>query len=289
VVVALSSKYLDVRGEWTKKVKDVKLQNVAEAQKLEAAQNELRRLRDEYVRLMAPYGGQYATDVAVISNNNPADPEYSAQVTLAQLGIPDSLNNEKPLLHLFMPNGDGTYIYAGPMQMTTALPNSVSFKPSWQPVRASEIAQFRAGNWRVRPLLPADYVNHFRELEKNLAREDVRLADSQKSLSIQDDLVAKAQATLAGRREELLGFANPPANAEELEIEFTKGLAAALAEMQKERDADLAEVDRLRREVKAASRNEAELIRRNARLAASLPGAAPAESSEPAKATVSSR
>ena len=111
----------------------------------------------------------------------------------------------------------------------------------------------------------------------------------EKALEIQVDLVAKSQATLKVRQEELLGFENPPPNADELDPEYSKGLVKALEIEQDSRDKELAEVDRLRREVKAAFRTEQKLIERNARLAASLPGAQPAAPAETAKAAVSSR
>lgn len=283
-VVILSGRVIQKRNEWMDKVAKARVANEDLAKKLEERKLESSRLKAEYINQMLLWD-RYLTDIPVTLQGTAADPILDVQAGSTQgIGVPET--PEKPVLHLFMPKAEGGYLYVGPMQVTTPRENQSGVKPTWG-VRPNDQPTWRSGNWRVRTMIPAPYVDQFRRLQDALAEADTQLADKKKNLAIQTNLVAEAQKHLKVRQEELLGFENPPEMAEILDPEESKGYVAALALEEQERDADLAEVDRLRRAIKEQYRKQERLVARNARLAASLPGAQ-VPAAEP-KAQVSSK
>lgn len=281
-VVILAGRVVQKRNEWMDKVAKARVANEDLSKKLEERKLESSRLKAEYINQMLLWD-RYFTDQQVALAGTAADPTFDLQLgTSSGIGVPET--PEKPVVHLFMPRAEGGSIYIGPAQASSLQENRTALKPTWG-VRPNDQPTWRSGNWRVRTMIPAPYVDQFRRLQDALAEADTQLADKQKNLAIQTNLVAEAQKHLKVRQEELLGFENPPEMSEILDPEESKGYVAALAIEEQERDADLAAVDRLRRAIKEEYRKQERLIARNARLAASLPGAQ-APAAEP-KAEVS--
>lgn len=276
--VVLATKLLQKRNDITQKLDALKKDNEQFAAQIATKQDELRSLKKEYDQVMLPWD-RYWNDRQV----NPPQPNGNIAF---QVGTNDGAETpvtpEKPVFHLYAPAEGGT-MYVGPFQAETFTESSTTAKPTWR-VRPSDLALMKPGMWRVRTQCPPVWVNHFHNLQTDLTSGDELLAAKQKNLALQNTLVEKQKQHLEVRKQELLGYTEPPPKADTLGPEFTIGLEKALANEDEDRNKDLAVVDRLRTEVREEFRLQEKLVSQVQALVASLPGGKPTVS-EPAEAT----
>ena len=269
----LATKLLQKRNDITQKLDALKKDNEKLAADILTKREDLRRLKEDYDNVMRPWD-RYWNDRQV--NVQPTGAVAINVGTNEGMGTP--VTPEKPVIHLYIPSGDGTHIYAGPFQTEQINEAATSAKPAWH-VRPSDIALMKPGMWRVRTQCPPVWVNHFHALQTELTLNDELLAAKQKNLALQNLLVEKQKEHLEIRKQELLGYKDLPPKADQLGPEFTKGLESALADEDEARNKDLAVVDKLRNEVREEFRLQQKLVAQVQGLVASLPGGRPAATS----------
>ncbi len=276
VAFVLTGRMLDVRNTWAKKLNDVKTQNEQLAKDLEEKSAHLAGLRQELANTMLGWEMPIGPN-GNLAFNIPMAPAGDGTITSNNFGSNDGLGvpvtPEQPVVYLFNENpADGTSKYLGQFQVTTLRENQAQFKPTWR-LRGDEATTWPANaNYRVRTMIPAETVARFNDAYTDLTHGDELLADKQKHLKIQTELVDVSNKHLKHRQEELLGYETPPPGADQLPAEWTVGLVAAMAEEEESRNEELAKLDQLRRDVKAAYELLAKLIRENTDLVRTLPG-----------------
>ena len=183
-------------------------------------------------------------------------------------GAPESI-------YAFQPSDEGKFMYVGSFQVTTLRENQAALKPTFR-LRTGETANWKAGNWRFRTLVPAGYKERFSDLEVRSLLADELLDAKLRNIEIQTQLADLAKQHLELRKGELLGNEEMKAYAGKLDIEFVEGLIAAIDLEEERRNAANVEVDRLRRNLKSAHDMLTKLIAQNKAGARDLPGAQPA-------------
>jgi hypothetical protein len=256
--VALSAKLLGVRNSWMQQLTTLKDQNEKDAETLAATRLELDSQRSELARTLIGWD-RYWTDVGI----DLVSPEEGL-VNSNNLGTNQGLNvparPENPTVYLFREAADGGFVFVGPFQATTIQEDNAAFKSAWQP-RAGETQSWVGDSWRVRALIPPSAVDRFYDLQTKLTNDgDELLSQKQHNLEIQTQLIETAQRDLRFREEELVGAGGEDG-----------GLVGAIAAEEEERNAALAEVDRLRRELKSRLSTQDALIKENRELSDKLP------------------
>lgn len=259
--VALSAKLLSVRNSWAKSVADLRAKNEQNAQEIAEKQRRLQQMRGELARTMLGWD-KYWTDVDIgLANLDEGIVQSGNLGRNHGLGVPE--RPEQPVVFLFRPTPESQFVFAGPFQAIEIRENQAAFQATWR-VRSGEPQSWSSGSWRVRSLVPSSRVDRFMELQGKLTLADELLAQKERNVSLQDQLIATAQRDLIFRTEELIGGGEQPGEA---------GLLSAIEAEERERNAALAEVDRLRRELNTAVARRKSLIQQNLKLANQLPGA----------------
>ena len=111
-------------------------------------------------------------------------------------------------------------------------------------------------------------------MQKSLSFADQLLAEKQRELEIQTDIVARSQEQLKQRQAELLGDAN---DAKQV------GLSSLIETEETARNQALYELDRLRRELRAEVLRQQALVEENRQLEKGLPQPKPAVADNPEK------
>ena len=173
----------------------------------------------------------------------------------------------QPIIHAFMPQPDGSSVYVGPFQIIAAQGNQSQLKPMFQ-VFAGETANWPRGTWRLWQVIPSQAPSRVVALTNEIVKAREALAARKSTLEDQKRAVAQAQAALETRQGELFG--NPQATEIENHPEITAGLIPTLRESDAARNAELAELDRLRRAVADAYQRLTNLVAQNQRLAGQL-------------------
>ena len=276
VLGGLGAFYLTVRAlgtqtSWSVAANDAKAAAEQAAEGLpELVKNE-EALRDELRVANAGFG-------QVLFASDPR-PDANGNLNVA-LGTQDGLTagadgTTGPLVHVFAPTGEGANTdYIGPFAVLQAQERQASLAPAFtvQPGEPQDWPIGR-GDWRLRVDVPPSRAARFGDLDNSLVTQRELLRNRRATTETRRESVAEAQATLAAREAALLGDPNAPEISDAPEVRA--GLIAATTAEERDRAADLVELDRLRRAVKNASDRLRSALAENAELVDRLPTDAP--------------
>jgi hypothetical protein len=267
--VLLTSKLVNARNYWMAQVdqrsKQIATNDAQIAQKtkeLEAARNDLVRQRQAWDTMFLAQNCRANADGSVIVGAG------SGQgFGVVPQGAP------APTVHVFVPRGQDQSYYLGEFSVANVGPAQSELTPLFR-VQPNEPANWPQGNWRLWQHVPVQAPARVVELTNAVVEKLEQVAAKQSTLALQQKAVAQARQNLQSRQKELFG--NPQAPKIEESPEVTVGLVAALQDAEAARDADLAELDRLRREVDRAYDRLTQLVAQNDRLvrqaSAGMPG-----------------
>ena len=229
--------------------------------------------------------GRVWDDVAVGQSDNNG--------VIINIGSRQELSQEQ-VLYLFQPKADGSgMVYVGPFRVATVEDERAALEPTWRPrpadpndpngARQAESAGWRYGaGWRVRDTIPVEVRKNFTNVEVQFALADERLASRRLNLAYQQKLNTDANQQLQRREGELNGgLPEMEANRGVLPQDKVDGLVKAIEDAEEVRNEELANVDRLRRELKAAYERYEKLKDENLQLTETLPKPAVSVSSRP--------
>lgn len=262
--VALSAKMVQVRNSWIESANALTTEIEKNAAEIESQSDNLKSLLAALDRTTMGWDVYWFP-----FEMQPADPNQGTMT--ASFGSKFGLK-EQQLVYAFQPNADGNgYTYVGPMRVVAVREQQSILAPTWR-VLPGEGRQWNYGpGWRLRSMVPAARKARFSDLEVQLTLAKERVADEQQNYAIQERLVQQAQQHLDLRMKELLGDpANEPMR-ENLPQYLVDGLVTTLADTEEKRNAELVEVDRLRREIDNAHQKYLDLSRTNNQLVESLP------------------
>ncbi len=261
--MTLTGRLLDIRNGWQKQVEELRGQNEELIPQIDATKKELRDLLARKNRTMLKWG-PYWDDVDGAPTSGGA---VAIRVGSTQGVKPSTAQNKKNegKLFLFPKKIDGTTSYAGEFDILQLRENDAEAVASWRLLQGEELTwQPNLGKWRVRSHVPAALQTNIPDLYHAILTQTEKKQWQEKVLQRQVEAVTKAQEHLNYRRGELLGGQFAP--------EGSIGLVNEILQEEVLRNVELAEVDRLRREIHDAYRQEQTLIRENLRLTHSLPG-----------------
>jgi hypothetical protein len=250
--VYFSARTLSVRNSWALRVEESQRANEQNAADLVKSRRELQNLRDEFDRVRYGWGRVWSNVHAEKFTT-----EQGVSLLQADFGLNQGLGRpqrpEPPVVHVFGPNPAGGRVYVGRFQVTQQIQED---QVRLQPTRLLRIelvrlnnGQFRMlpetylwdpGRFRFRELVPDGYVSRFSDLRSQLTAADERLIAKQQYLEIQKQFVVTAQRDLDHRLQEL-GYDRQNAR-------LVGGLLEEIETREQQRNAVLADIDRLRRE-----------------------------------------
>ncbi len=271
--VLLSAKLINVRNYWMQQVGDKEKQIEANEATIATKSAQLDQLQAELTRQ------RLAWDTMFAAPNSRADAEGVATIGLGPdqgFGIVAD-GAPAPIVHVFVPTDQAGQQsrYLGPFQIVSARGSQSQLQPMFRVV-GNPAQDWPAGSWRVWQVVPSQAPSRVVALTSEIVATLEAVASREATLALQQKAVQQAQAHLESRQRELLG--NPQAPKVEGVPEISEGLVAALHDAQAARNADLAELDRLRRKVDQAYEQLTELVAQNGRLL-EQPAAGPALSS----------
>lgn len=176
-----------------------------------------------------------------------------------------------PVVHVFTPDGQGGSVYLGEFIADTQLLTATScvLIPTWN-VSPQEIQSWNFSNGaRLRSQIPMAERAAVEGANRLIQRTRELIAQANRNIAEQQNLLAAVQAQLDFRRKELLG--NPDLQRIEDRPEYSDGLVKALVDIEEERNAIQVAVDELRRIIKDSSDQRDMLISQLNSLVAQLP------------------
>jgi hypothetical protein len=250
---AFTAQMITVRNSWTMKNDGLRQNNVENAKAIVTKEAELAKLRAELQVVLMNWG----TPITGFNVTKADAASVSLPIGMRN-GIVGGQNRdggENPLLQAFRPSADGKgYVWVGPLHVQSVTDTNSELVPSWT-VRSGETAPWNAQNqrWRVWQRVPGGPITRFTDLQQALINADERLTAKTGYLTVQQGLFDDANKQHQKRLQELLGPAEVAAAPTDLVgLEFTHGLAAAIAGEEEARNSLQADIDRLRREVKTS-------------------------------------
>jgi len=268
--VLLTSKMLDVRGSWLKVVEKNKTQIEKNTTEIEAREKERQQLLRDLTRTMLGWDRYWDANVNILS-------PQTGEIQVA-------LNNNQALGGEMSPEAAAAQVFYAFQPQTNPANSNVSsfvgafrFKPNDRtilvpinPPVPEEVATWKNGSWRLRELVPLNYMNTLRDLRDELVQSEEEHKLKQDHIQDLNRLLAAAKERLEVRVSELIGSDNAPQD-EVLPVELRKGLVAGLEEEEQERNQEFAETDRLRRELIKIYQKQLELIDEVSKLSNQLP------------------
>ncbi|HUG93272.1 MAG TPA: hypothetical protein VML55_20695 [Planctomycetaceae bacterium] len=260
----LTAKMFNVRNTWARKVEQLEASVQQNEQQIREKRTQLDRLQTDYEQVIVGWDRYW--------DGVPTQPVPNAPMLVTDgLGLNQGLRLLNPVapatepsppeVHVFRLNQDGSSAYLGPFRARQIFDTRAELEASWR-VRGPEVQQWAAGPMRHRTLIPTGFKEAYQPLHRELALADENLLRKQRDLAQLTDLDQRAVEQLQFRRTEL--------------DDALAGVKAA----EEERAAELAEVDKLRRELQDAHRLMEELIAANRRLEQTLPRPASQVTSE---------
>jgi hypothetical protein len=234
-----TSKLIAVRNSWTKKSQDfVKNYETANKQASDLREQELRLTREIEAALRG-WGRTFGADTQIANAN-----EGRLQIVAGTNHVSDN-----QVIYGFELQQDGTSIYRGPFQVTTAQADRSALQPTWR-VRREDVATWQGGQWRWRGHIPTAAIDRFDAQVLAFAKGEETLGDRRAALAIQDRLIAEAERQLKLRVAELVGGEGLPQDPA-LSPEFREGLTKPTLETEQQRNAVLLQIAELRQQVRA--------------------------------------
>ena len=178
----------------------------------------------------------------------------------------------RAIVHAFAVDQDGSARYIGPFGLVAQNEGQSELAPAFTQ-KPNEVRTWNPGSaWRFRTVVPASLYGQFVGLDGEVATQIEALRTQREIMGLQEATIAQADVSIEGRRKELFG--DPQAPDLEPAPELRDGLVGTLVDVQADRDAALAELDRLRRAVKNAYERLTTLLAENRAAAEALPGPA---------------
>lgn len=246
--VMLTSKMLDVRGSWLKTVEKNKEQIQKNEAEIKSKEAENKDLRNELAQLMLGWDRYWDANVTV-------DPQSGAiQVNIGgNQGLGSAQNGDdtvaQPVIFAFQPDpsNPNKKIYVGSFRVNALEANRAQLVPVTPP-QSGEVATWKSGPWRLRALVPPQFVSTLRTLRDGLVEREQQMNRKQDRIQDLNRLMASAKERLDARVNELIGSDDAPQD-EVLPIELRKGLVAGLEEEEQIRNQEFQLTDRLRRDL----------------------------------------
>ena len=260
VAVGLAVKMFNVQNSWAKRAGELQEQIARTEQQLEEKTAQLKQLRAELDRETIVWDRYWTGVRATVQPNGLIATENLG--TNQGLGGFDAANRPAPIVHLFGESADGQTVYAGSFAVTELREQQAMLQPSqFLAHNPQQLAQFTL--WRVRSTIPQSYRDALTEAHNALIDTQRVLADKQRHLQTQEQIIADSQKV----RDLRLGELNGDANGQQ------PGLVAQIRQTETERNQELAELDQLRREAHNLHQRIVSLVEQNEYLARALPGA----------------
>ncbi len=267
--VLLTSKMLDVRGSWLKTVEN----NAEKIQKNEAeietkeAQN--KTLRGDLTRLMLGWDRFWDANVTVAKTG-----EIQVNIGGNQgLGSAPQGDNPaaQPIIFAFQPDQSKSngVSYVGAFRVSALEANGAQLIPI-APPQPGEVATWKNGGWRLRALVPPNYISILRTLRDDLVEREQQIKRKQDRIQDLNRLLAAAKERLDARVSELIGSENAPQE-QALPIELRVGLVAGLEEEEQMRNQEFQETDKLRRDLLKVYKTQQALVQEVSDLTKQLP------------------
>ena len=281
--IVWTGRLLQVRNSWAQSNKTLKATYETNAESLASKERALVEAKAEFDRTVLYWDREF-DDVLVGESDNDG--------LIIGIGSSDGLTQDK-VVYAFQPKGDGTMVYVGPFKITTVEADRSALEPTWRPrqadpnfpggARDAESANWKYGEgWRIREVIPVETRELFTDLEIQFTLADQRLTSRRTNLTYQQKLNTDARDQLRLREGELNGgLPEMQANKNVLPQDKVDGLVKAIADSEERRNQELSDVDRLRRELKAAYERYGRLRKENLQLSQTLPKPAVAVSSRP--------
>ncbi|QDV50580.1 hypothetical protein [Gimesia fumaroli] len=276
--VLLTSKMLDVRGSWLKAVENNKSKIQKNETELENKEDENKTLRGDLTRLMLGWDRYWDANVTV-ANQQTGEIQVNIGgnqgLGAAQQGADPAA---QPVIFAFQPDQSkpNGVSYVGAFRVNALQPNGAQLI-AVNPPRAGEVANWKNGTWRLRALVPPNYISTIRTLRDNLVEREQQFKRKQDRIQDLNRLLASAQERLEARVGELTGAEDAPQD-EILPVELRKGLVVGLEEEEQLRNQEFQETDRLRRDLLNVYQKQLELVQEVSKLTKQLPKQTPAGS-----------
>ncbi|MFK7779253.1 MAG: hypothetical protein QM501_14200 [Gimesia sp.] len=246
--VMLTSKMLDVRGSWLKAVEKNKVQIQKNESEIESKEAESKALRSELTRLMLGWDRYWDANVTVNLETGEIQLDIGGNQGLGSTQQGDD-QAAQPVIFAFQPdqNDPKKMSYIGAFRVNALEANGAQLIPV-NPPQSGEIGTWKNGEWRLRALVPPQFISALRTLRDGLVEREQQ--NKRKLDRIQDlnRLMASAKERLDARVHELIGSDNAPQD-DVLPIELRKGLVAGLEEEEQIRNQEFQVTDRLRRDL----------------------------------------
>jgi hypothetical protein len=257
--IVLTAKMVQYRNSWLQKITALEKSNVENAKQIEILETEVRRLGDEYARVMLGWDKQFpapgvgAPPLQVAQQQNGGLAITGVGTNLGFAPVPGGallpvayvfkiVNNESHYMGSFQPPDAGSL-----------REDVVGLQPTWK-VRQGEPARWAAdqgATWRVRTRIPAPFAATYTDFYRALNESDEEYAKVQADLQFQTNEVQVATEHLNYRLGELEG-----------DNDHT-GLINDVAAEEERRNEVLATLDDLRHELKQAHEDLERLLDEN--------------------------
>jgi len=268
--VLLTSKMLDVRGSWLKTVESNKAKIQKNEADIEAKETENKELRSELTRLMLGWDRYWDANVTVA---NPQTGEIQVNIGGNQ-GLGSAKQGEdqvaQPVIFAFQPDQSkpNGVSYVGAFRVNALEANGAQLI-SITPPQPGEVATWKNGGWRLRALVPPNYISTLRTLRDDLVEREQQIQRKQDRIQDLNRLLVSAKERLEARVHELIGSDQAPED-DKLPVELRKGLVAGLEEEEQIRNQEFQETDRLRRDLIKVYQKQLELIKQVSNLTKQL-------------------
>ncbi|WP_166820369.1 hypothetical protein [Thalassoroseus pseudoceratinae] len=245
----LTAKLFDVRNSWAEKVEKAQDDVAANEKTLAESEEEFQLLKSQLHDLSIGWGNTW---YPVQVNINPQGQMFAQVGRLQGLGTPGAgvdANTPLPIVHAFMTINNGTESrYVGVFQAVQVDDNQAQFEPLWK-VEPEDLAGVQpSGEWRLRSEIPARFTSELTRLRTDRVTALRARQDKLRQLQAQTAQVDDAKTILQNRVDQLEGKDDDP------------GLVAMLADEEEKRNAELFELDAIRRQIKQADDKIANLI-----------------------------
>lgn len=274
VAVLFTAKMLDVRGSWLKPVKENQEKIQKNEAEIEAKEAEYKQLSGELTRLMLGWDQFWEPNVIVSdpkigaiqvdfgNNRGPVIPQQQGGDSVAQ-----------PVIFAFQPdpNKPNQMDYVGAFRFEVSNTNGPQFVLV-NPPQPGEVDTWKNGTWRLRALVPPNYISTLRDLRDNLVEGEQQLKRKEDRIQDLNRLLASAKERLEARVNELIGSDEAPQE-ETLPIELRKGLVVGLEKEEQLRNQEFQLTDKLRRDLLKVYQKQLDLVEDVSKLTKQLPQA----------------
>ncbi len=261
--IILTAQTLDKQNEWNQRVEKARKAYEESAAKLPDAEARVTQLKDELALLRLDWGRHW-DDVEVAAGTNIGRGLINIGIGRNQgLSMQTEQGEQFPLMYGFQELPDGEMSYVGEFRVTQVDVNRAALQLARQP-REGETATWNFNSkWRFHDQIPPAKRQAVGDLLLRMTVMEQRLADRRQSLAIQQQSVAAAQSALEQRMKELEGNENAPQGAPD---EYRLGLLATLDAAEEQRNAALADIQQLRKQLDTLNSRFEQLLTANSEL-----------------------